>query len=548
LSQSLTFKTQMLVLKKSNGFAGISAFENPEFYDLTRQAQDKINWAPSQIMYGISSLVSNVFGLLAMTAVVASCQPWLLLVLAVCALPNIVVQFVRGHESWKQFGYENVDRRRMDYYTSVLTSKDTAKEVRMFGLGDFFAGRFSTIFHELRTKRLRLFLKQLTRSSFLSLLSILGTGAAYLYTVARALTGSISVGSFVLYVQALSNVEGSFRRFIYKLAGLYEGNLYASNLFKFLDLEEPLLRASTAATKSPPAKLHKGLEFRSVAFGYSEDKLILKDVSFLIEPGQTVALVGENGAGKTTLVKLLSRLYDPRAGAILVDGVDLRELDLQQWRSKIAVVFQDYCQYHMTAGENIGIGQVDLMNNMAKIVRAAESGGARPVVEKLASGYDTMLGCFLPGKDKGADLSGGEWQRIALSRAFMRSDLHRNGDGLSASEACQPKDPHTDRSLQSMAPLIYNSSISQAEVLILDEPTAALDVQSEHDIYKRFAELTRGKTTLLISHRFSTVKMADVILVLKDGLIIEQGSHRQLVTKKSGVYAGLYNLQAQRYS
>jgi ATP-binding cassette subfamily B protein len=530
----------MLILKKANSFSGLYVFENPEFYDLLRLAQSEIGWRPGVSLNGISSVAHDVLGLASMVAIVVSFQPWLLLIVIGCALPNLFVQFVHGYENWKLFQYDNADRRRMDYYTNVLTGKEHAKEIRMFGLGVFFEGRFSELFEQFRQRHLQLVLKQLRRSSLLSILSITGAGAAWLYVVARSLAGSISVGSLVLYGQALSAIDGHMNLLIWNLARVYEGNLYAGNLFRFLALEETQLVKAAKIVQTPPATLSKGIEFRNVEFGYIKDHPVLKDLSFSIAPGQTMALVGENGAGKTTIVKLLTRLYDPTAGQVLVDGIDIRDIDLEKWRSMIAVVFQDYCQYHMTAGENIGIGRIDMLNDMEMIATAAECGGAKSIVDKLSSGYETLLGRWLPGKDEGAELSGGEWQRIALARAFMRSNGH-NGNGTN--EAVAP-----NKVRESLSDASGDLVQPEAQILILDEPTSALDVQSEHDVYQRFTALTKGKTTLLISHRFSTVKMADVILCLKDGFIVEQGSHEALMAKENGVYAQLYNLQAQRYT
>ncbi len=530
LKEMLTLRIQMLILEKTKSFQGLYLFETPEFYDLLRKAQSEIGWRPQVILNGLTSLLQDSLGLMAFVAVIISFQPLLLILIAICAVPNLIVQFIHGYENWKLFEYDNADRRRLDYYTNLLTSRDHAKEVRMFDLGGFFVGRFAQLFEQFRARHLRLVMTQLARTWLLSSISFLGGGAAWLYIVARAVTGSITVGSLVLYGQALASILASVNALIWSLGRVYEGNLYASNLFAFLELKEPLTENDGAAGQEPPSILTSGIEFRHVNFGYTQDQVVLKDLNFSIAPGQTVALVGENGAGKTTIVKLLCRLYDPTAGQILVDGADIRQFDLGKWRSTIAVVFQDYCQYHMTVGENIGIGRVAMINNKERIVNAAECGGAKPIIDKLPSGYDTLLGRFLPGKDEGAELSGGEWQRIALARAFMRSNS-RNGKGQKTNDAS-----------------IESATQPEAQILILDEPTSAFDVQSEHDVFERFTTLTHGKTTLLISHRFSTVKMADIILVLSDGCIIEQGSHQELMSIKDGVYAGLYSLQADRYT
>jgi ATP-binding cassette subfamily B protein len=555
LREMLTLKIQMLILEKTRSFHGLYLFEKPEFYDLLRKSQSEIGWRPQVILNGLSNLVTDILGLFAMVAVIVSFQPLLLILLAICAVPNLIVQFVHGYENWKLFEYDNADRRRLDYYTNLLTDKEHAKEVRMFGLGGFFVGRFEFLFGQFRARHLSLVLTQLRRTSILAGISFIGGGAAWLYIVARAIAGSITIGSLVLYGQALASALAHVNSLLWNLGRVYEGDLYATNLFAFLALEEPLIEQAEGAGTAPPATLSRGIEFRNVDFGYTKDQNVLKDLSFTIAPGQTFALVGENGAGKTTIVKLLCRLYDPTGGQILVDGVDVRKFDLEQWRSMIAVVFQDYCQYHMTAGENIGIGRVDFIENKELIVKAAQCGGASSIVDKLPSKYDTMLGRFLPGKDEGAELSGGEWQRIALARAFMRSNS-KNGnngnEGLAAPPAVTKSGDESPQDAKAQVSSGANgerpAAPAEAQILILDEPTSAFDVQSEHDVFERFTTLTHGKTSLLISHRFSTVKMADVILVLQDGRIIEQGNHQSLMSMKDGVYAGLYSLQADRYT
>jgi ATP-binding cassette subfamily B protein len=323
---------------------------------------------------------------------------------------------------------------------------------------------------------------------------------------------------------------------------LFEGNLFISNLFEYLELPPTMvLPEPNEKRTTPPAKLQEGISFVNVSFQYPDsDRKVLDDLSFVIPAGKTVALVGENGAGKTTIVKLLSRLYDPSAGEIVVDGINLRQMDLKNWRASIGVVFQDYCKFHMTGRENIGIGKVDYIDDMERIEKAADRGGAKPVIAKLAAGYDTMLGRWFESEkdnEHSADLSGGEWQKIALSRAFMRSDTNGSGNG---------KESEHKNGDSSGNKVEVSDTIPGAQVLILDEPTAALDAQAEYDIFLRFHELTAGKTTLLISHRFSTVRMADIVLVLENGKIIERGSHKELM-QLNKEYARLYNLQADRY-
>ncbi|MFZ4660386.1 MAG: ABC transporter ATP-binding protein [Caldilineaceae bacterium] len=335
-------------------------------------------------------------------------------------------------------------------------------------------------------------------------------GAIWLYAIVQAVLARITIGELTLIIQAVERVRTDLGE-LFKRGGIfYENSIFVSALFQFLDLqpnavEGALARPQPSTQQAPlPIPLKQGIEFRNVSFHYpGAERLVLQNVSFTLQPGSSVALVGDNGAGKTTLVKLLARFYDPTEGAILLDGRDLRDYDVAALQANIGVIFQDFVRYQVTAQENIGFGRVEEVDDLTRIIAAADKGGAVPVIEKLPNGYQTMLGKTF---ENSVDLSGGEWQKMALSRAFMRD----------------------------------------AQILILDEPTAALDAKAEYDVYLRFAELTGGKTTIFISHRFSTVRMAQHILVLADGRLVEEGTHDQLMAL-GGSYAEMFTIQAERY-
>jgi ATP-binding cassette subfamily B protein len=334
------------------------------------------------------------------------------------------------------------------------------------------------------------------------MLSNLAYYGSYAWIVLRTIAGLITLGDMTMFLAIFRQSQSSIRSLLDSLNRIYESNLFLDNLMMYLNLQPQL--ASPAQGRTAPHPIRQGIEFRNVSFRYpGSDVDVLRDIHLHIRPGERIALVGLNGAGKTTLIKLLTRLYDPTHGQVLLDGVDLREYDLASLHQCFGVIFQDFVRYQFTVRENIGFGQVDALDDLARIQDAAERGGARPVIESLPKGYESMLGRRW---ERGLELSGGQWQKIALARAFMR----------------------------------------KAEVLVLDEPTSALDAEAEYEVFRRFGELIEGRTAVLISHRFSTVRMADRIVVLSAGKILEVGSHAELIAL-DGAYARLFNLQAEGY-
>jgi len=532
LTDVVGHRMNVRVLAKANAL-DLAHFETPEFYDTLRNAQ-RLGSQPVQLVTGgLLQLVRNAIVLISMIALLARFHVLLPVVVLVASLPHLLAQMYYGRFGWRLMHRQAPLYRKQGYLGSVMTGDQHAKEIRLFGLGDHLLGRYVEMALEVMRQNWDFRTRQRRTSSLLSLTSTAVTSGAYLYIVLRAAAGRISLGDLTLYSSAVSQAQNTLLNLLNGISSVYETNLQVDDLFTFLDFQPKIV--SGPRRLKVPVPIRKGVEFRDVHFSYPpsapaengaergppgwdrrraehngrlrtgpRDREVLKGVSFTIPAGQTIALVGANGAGKTTLVKLLSRLYDPTGGQVLLDGTDLREFGLDDLRRQIAVVFQDYARYQLPARDNIGFGQVEQLADTARIEVAAAQGGAEPVIANLPQGYETTLGRMFSG---GVDLSGGEWQKIALARGFMREG---------------------------------------AQLLVLDEPTAALDAQAEYEIYERFRELTRGKTTLLISHRFSTVKMADLIVVLEHGRVIEQGSHEAL-TAAGGTYARLYDMQARRY-
>lgn len=516
-----------LTLHKANSLVDIAFFESSEFYDNLQKAQNEAGYRSMHMLEGLLMFARASITFLLMSASFIVFQPLISIVVVVFSVPNIILQFRHSKDSWAIQQWETPEVRKMYYYRHVLTSKEYASETRMFNLGDYFLGKYLQKFEEFYANHKKVRVKQWRQNMILGFLGSLADISAYAFLALRTVSGSISVGSFYFYSNALSQMQSQLWNLTWAVSGLHEDNLFLDNLFQFLDMKPTMVPPDPTWALKAPKPITKGIEFRNVSFRYScSDRDVLSHLNFTLQPDQTVALVGENGAGKTTIVKLLGRLYDPSEGEILVDGVNLKDIDLDSWRQQMSVIFQDFANYHLTAGENIGVGEINFIDDEIRIKSAAQRGGATAVIEKLPKKYDTMLVKGYGEKDDSSDLSGGEWQKMALSRAFMRAPQSE----------INAHDKEIEKHLKDGA----------AQVLVLDEPTASLDVQSEHDIFLRFQELTEGKTTVLISHRFSTVRMANQIMLLEQGKITEQGSHEELMSL-AGTYARLYKLQADKY-
>jgi ATP-binding cassette, subfamily B, bacterial len=479
----------------------LTAYEDPVFYDrLERarvQATDRLGMIQS-----IGQLLQQVVTAGSLSISIAFFSPWLLLILIAGVVPAFL-----GESHFAFLGYaknfrQTPTRRQLDYLRILGGSKEAAKELRLFGLSKFLTERFTRLSDDIYRENVELFGRRLRAGAILSIWGTLGYYAAYAWVIWRTLAGAISIGTLVFLAGAILQASSNIQQMFTTASGIADQALFLTDLLAFFEMK-PTIRSKPNALPAP-RPIMRGFEFRDVAFCYpGTTRPVIDRLNFTLSPGERVALIGENGEGKTTIVKLMTRLYDPTAGQVLLDGVDLREYDLEDLYREIGVIFQDFMHYEMTARENIAVGRIDDINAHELIMDAAQKSLAHQVVAKLPGGYDQMLGRrFLDG----VDLSGGEWQKLALARAYLRD----------------------------------------AQLLILDEPTAALDARSEFEVFNRFAELAEGKMALFISHRFSTVRMADRIVVLANGRIAEDGDHRQLMAL-GGRYAEMFELQAASY-
>jgi ATP-binding cassette subfamily B protein len=504
LGARLAIDINVLILEKALGLR-LQDFEDPDLYDKLTRARREASSRPVSMITQSFQLLQNVVTLAGYVALLLRVN-WLAVVgLVAAAVPATVVEMKFSATAFRMRNWRSPETRRMTYLEYVLANDEHAKEVKVFGLGKVLFERYKALgeafFAEDRSLAVR-------RSAWAFGLSLLATGAfygAYAYMALAAAQGTISLGDMVLYVMAFRQGQQAFQSILGAIGGIYEDDLYMSNLFSFLATPVEGVATLPTSTASTSRAAEEGLRFEGVGFRYpGKEAWALRGIDLFVPRGESLALVGHNGAGKTTFIKLLTRLYEPTEGRVLLDGIDLREWDPEAVRRRVGVVFQDYNQYQLPARDNVGLGSVDHREDEPRIRRAVARGGAEEVVAALGKGLDTQLGRWFK---EGAELSGGQWQKIALSRAFMREE---------------------------------------ADILILDEPTAALDAEAEHAVFERFKRLAEGRTSILISHRFPTVRMADRILVLEGGRILEQGSHEQLVAQ-GGRYAHLFSLQAQGY-
>jgi len=477
------------------------AYEDPIFYDRLERARVQATDRLAMIQ-SIGRLVQQVITTATLSVSILLFSPWLLLLLIVGVIPAFL-----GESHFAFLGYaknfrQTPVRRQLDYLRILGGSREAAKELKLFGLRQFLIRRFTLLSDDIYEENVSLARRKLIAGSFLSVIGTAGYYAAYFYVVWRTVTGAITIGSLTFLSGAILQASNNIQQMFSTLSSIADQALFLTDLLAFFEMK-PTIRSKPNALPAP-RPIQRGFEFRNVSFRYpGGGRMVLENFDFFLHTRERVALIGENGQGKTTIVKLMTRLYDPVEGQILLDGIDLREYSLEDLYKEIGVIFQDFMRYEMTARENIGVGRIDDLENLQDLQIAAQKGMADEVIARLPLGLDQMLGRRFDG---GVDLSGGEWQKIALARAYLRD----------------------------------------AQVLILDEPTAALDARSEFEVFQRFAELTRDKMALFISHRFSTVRMADRIVVLERGKIAEEGSHEQL-SRLGGRYAEMFELQAASY-
>ncbi|MBK1988224.1 ABC transporter ATP-binding protein [Sphaerospermopsis aphanizomenoides BCCUSP55] len=501
LNDKLTAHISLLLMRKADTFSDLSRFEDSQFYDELQILQEQVSYKPLNLLENLVELSRSFVTLIVIVGLLIPLAVWIPIVIAIATIPQIVVSSQYGKAIWLTLFENSPQARRMEYYTSVMLTDTHAKEVRLFQLGSFFMERYLQAFESLHQTMRHLRGKQAFWSSSLAILSTLGNGFAFYWVVQKAFRGEFSPGSVLLFVQSLTYFQTNLERFVAHWLYLFQNILYMQQFFNFLDTPTPMLLSIPG--EKIPTPIRSGITFEKVDFSYPDGRLALQNISFTLYPGQTVAIVGENGAGKTTLVKLLTRLYDPTEGRIIVDGTDLKNLNLQQWRQQIAGVFQDFGHYALTLGENIALGNLAALERPEILRYAVEKADIVKLVNDFPAREETPLGKQFGG----TELSGGQWQKLALARAFVRKD---------------------------------------AQLLLLDEPTAALDPRSECDLYRRFIELAEGKTTIVITHRLASVRMADRILVLKDGCLIEDGTHQELL-QFGGEYTALWNMQVQQY-
>jgi ATP-binding cassette, subfamily B, bacterial len=477
------------------------AYEDPVFYDrLERarvQATDRLG-----MIQAIGRLVQQIITTISLSVSIMLFSPWLLLLLVAGVVPAFL-----GESHFAFLGYaknfrQTPIRRQLDYLRVLGGSKEAAKELKLFGLRDFLVGRFTRLSDQIYREDVSLARRRLVAGSFLSVIGTAGYYGAYVFVIWRTVAGRLTIGSLTFLSGAILQASSNIQQIFSSISGIADQALFLTDLIAFFEMQSQIRSKPNALPA--PRPIRRGFEFRNVSFSYpGSPRLILDKLNFQLHPGERVALIGENGQGKTTIVKLMTRLYDPVGGQILLDGIDLREYQLEDLYREIGVIFQDFMRYEMTARENIAVGRIEEVDNLPLLQMAAQKSMADEVIGRLQKEYEQMLGRRFDG---GVDLSGGEWQKVALARAYLRD----------------------------------------AQVLILDEPTAALDARSEYEVFQRFAELTTDKMALFISHRFSTVRMADRIVVLENGRVAEDGNHDEL-THLGGRYAEMFELQAASY-
>ena len=486
----------------------LDQFEDSTFYDKLERARRQ-TLSRTVLMSQVLAQGQDAVTLLLLAGGLVAFQPWLLGLLLLAVVPAFLGESHFNERSYSLSHSWTPERRELDYLRQTGASDETAKEVKIFGLSDFLMARFKELSDSFYEQNKSLALRRAGWGTVFAAVGAAGYYGAYVYIIARAVTGQISVGQLTFLAGSFARLRGLLEGILSRFSSVADGALYLQDFFDFFALRpnivRPLPGTPAAAKLRPfPRPILHGFQFEKVGFQYKNGiKWAIRNLSFELRAGEKLALVGENGAGKTTLVKLLARLYDPSEGRILLDGYDLRDYDPAELRAEIGVIFQDFVRFQLPAGQNLAVGRIEERQNQFRIESAAQQSLADSVIEKLPGGYDQMIGRRFAG---GVDLSGGEWQKIALGRAYMRD----------------------------------------AQLLILDEPTAALDARAEFEVFERFKELTQGKTAVLISHRFSTVRMADRILVIENGQFVEIGSHEELLGR-AGRYAELFRLQAAGY-
>lgn len=477
-------------------------YESARYYDTLHRAQREAPSRPISIVNGLAQIGQNGISLLAIAGLIFYFHWFIAAILFTAVISGTAVRLKYTGQMYRWQREQTSTERKAGYLNWMLTTSSHAKEIRLFDLGPLFMRRFRDLRLKLRKGRLAITRRRSIAGFAAQTFSTAAIYGSYAYVAYETMWGKITLGDLMMYYQAFQRVQGSLQGILTSLGALYEDNLFLSNLYEFLDLKRTVIEPVHA--RPVPQPMQRGIVLNHVSFQYPAGaRKVLEGISLTIRPGEVVALVGENGSGKTTLIKLLCRLYDPTAGTITLDGVDLRQFDTKALKREITIIFQDYAHYHMTARENIWFGNTTLPPDHERVIAAARRSRADGVISMLPHGYDTILGKRF---DDGEELSIGEWQKVALARAFMRD----------------------------------------AQIIVLDEPTSSMDAKAEYEVFQSFRQLVSGRTAILISHRFSTVRMADRIYVLKHGSVIEGGTHEELL-RTGGTYARLFEMQAQHY-
>jgi len=500
LRAQLGQRVNVMILEKALTL-DLAHFEDSEFYDKLTRARREASVRPLSLVMRTFGLIQNAISLTSYGVLLVQFSPWAVVILVACGLPAFFAEVKFSGDAFRLFRWRSPETRMQMYLETVIAREDHAKEVKLFGLGPLLLERYRDIYRKLYKEDRDLTVRRDTWGFLLGLVGTFALYGAYVWIALSAVAARITLGAMTMYLMLFRQGQSAVSAGLSAIGGMYEDNLYLSTLYEYL--ETPVTPHQGTAIKGPNPD--DGIRFKDVSFQYPDAQTpALVDINLHIKPGESLALVGENGSGKTTLIKLLTRLYPPNRGQILLDGLDLQEWDEAALRQRVGVIFQDFARYQLKVGENVGAGDVRYFDDESKWHDAAAKGMATPIIEQLPRGFNTQLGKWFK---EGRELSGGQWQKIALARAFMRSE---------------------------------------ADVLVLDEPTAAMDAAAEATIFEHFSKLTQDKIAILISHRFSTVRMAHQIVVIEQGRIIERGSHDELM-RLNGHYAHLFSLQARGY-